>query len=1328
MQKEKNIIFDQGCLDAARLINKHLPGLVKLLDMANRNFSNKKCRGQENAHAYAMNIWGALMAIIQGHESFLPFKGPHGSFECGDSPMEALESLVSRNEFKLLIEDANDACNLESGYAVYYQFVNTKLEKRDFYINLKSKDLIEYKILSPGGKPEVGEITKEELKSEIFKAYRLLPENFFTRVFEIASKRGHIHFINISSLLSLIQEIPKLKKNYILPKLTPSYQKINAVNMPCYKKFFEYAKKYFNEFNFDHPCKRLDDVIYSYFEENKDSDLEQDRKKNMVGIILLMLGIRYKLPVNQISLLLELDNFFMPNMVEIINSYLSTDYINIHQDSLKGFYLDNNEFVFHQEKKPQLRYFITANHNKIVFDFLVEKRQADFLHKFGTGIVSECDRVLIEKYNPEIRKENDELEIPRLYPNDDTCLYFPYYLNEHFNIEVNLGKALGQKNKDRGLEFLRLLEISEDFEKNSYANGFIHYSDTRPNCLSFNNSDMIFLNPNFYFCASNGELKKLQFIKDDKIDRIYKSIQVDTPKGKKSINVIPRDDIKIDRKLPSHLSNHTLLVGKWKNITVVLKEYRNFSENILKETAILASLESSSFLVNLVGVVLEEPYSMVMEYMSCGNLAELIYSNQELPWPAPCKIALDIATGLHVLHKNDIWYVDFKSKNILIDRDGHLKLTDFGSSLLNSDSIEDSQVDQECWHWTPPEFFECGVLTKATDIYSFGMILCELITRVAPPNSLIAAAENEMDKIIDRERGIYNTNLYLPLSIEEHLNLLNLPKEAEKLTQIMKDCLNIDSDKRPGAADLYQRLTELWEIESKKIPPSPSCPFLSKKNSLWLNYHAIIEVVEGILAPELRDAEIYEGRTMSPIVYLKEAKLKNEKQIYHVLNTPECKKNEPAFARRIWFTVVCAIREINHKKLIKNPGKKAIIKRLVLLGYGPRAAKFIADEAVKYLQKSGIVISTFTFDIARFLCEIKPGDYSLDRELDFFNLLPPELLQSFKKNRLAKPRRGRFILLDSKSIPGANIVDGKSFMSLLPSDQMLFLPTDSAYTPCTLDTMELLLLQSSNEWLDCIAHRILFGEFPPKYEAYKNYIEVLIPSQLSFAELELLYLHESECKYDLNMIKTLQEGLNLNIIRETVNPYQLLHQLLITAIKQNEKEKVEELLKNYPSLVNISSDLDYSPMGIAAQYGSNLVLKWLISKYSAAPKCLYQTPPLHVAVINNQFETVLTLLEAKAEVNLIAPKFLVCKNPQSCCEHIFRRSPLYSAILFNSDITIYRCLLKYGADLHQKIFINKIQTTPLESGLRWRPELFNRKMKLLGSEVTTCTSIVPSFE
>ena len=173
-------------------------------------------------------------------------------------------------------------------------------------------------------------------------------------------------------------------------------------------------------------------------------------------------------------------------------------------------------------------------------------------------------------------------------------------------------------------------------------------------------------------------------------------------------------------------------------------------------------------------------------------------------------------------------------------------------------------------------------------------------------------------------------------------------------------------------------------------------------------------------------------------------------------------------------------------------------------------------------------------------------------------------------------------------------------------------------------------------------------------------------------------------------------------------------------------------LKSYPSLVNISSDLDYSPMGIAAQYGSNLVLKWLISKYSAAPKCLYQTPPLHVAVINNQFETVLTLLEAKADVNLIAPKFLVCKNPQSGCEHILRVSPLYFAILFkpdiNSDIRIYCCLLKYGADLHQKIFIKKIKTTPLESGLRWRPELFNRKMKLLGSEVTTCTSIVPFFE
>ncbi len=433
--------------------------------------------------------------------------------------------------------------------------------------------------------------------------------------------------------------------------------------------------------------------------------------------------------------------------------------------------------------------------------------------------------------------------------------------------------------------------------------------------------------------------------------------------------------------------------------------------------------------------------------------------------------------------------------------------------------------------------------------------------------------------------------------------------------------------------------------------------------------------------------------------------------------------------------MVSETRGINLKKLVEFSSiKQTIIARLERLGFG-LAAEFIIDQAPKYLKESGVV--TWPFNTRRLSgFETKQNDHDQNRELDLFKHLSPKLLQLFKANPLARPRRGRLILPDRENIPGVN---GSSFITLFSSDQMLFFPEDyfrsdssaeRSYTPCSFDTIELLLLKSSDEWLNCIAFRICFKKFPKEYDAYKNYIEVLIPSQLSLSELELLYIHEPELENLKNsgIIKMLKESINLNIINSTVNPYPLLRQQFITAIAQDKKEKADCLLKKYPTLANISNDRGYSPMGIAAQHGSTLVLEWLISKYSAEHKCRYKTSPLQIAIFHNQSKALRLLLETGADVNLILPIFNLYNNTLGY--DLF--SPLYTAICFNSDEKIIHFLLNYGADPNQKIFSNRTQTTPLQLALRQRQHIagllknsFWKKIKLASGEVTTCTSMEP---
>ncbi len=981
---------------------------------------------------------------------------------------------------------------------------------------------------------------------------------------------------------------------------------------------------------------------------------------------------------------------------------------------------DESKMNFDQK---QSKYFITATNNQIVFNFHDEADQLEILNILSTRTVSGYYNNTIKEYNPDL-KEKNELKMPMIYPNDKRRFYFPYYLNLYFEIEINFGERGSQESEDPALKLLRLLEITKNSDKNVNVNDFIYHYEHKPNCLSFNNSAMIFLDPNFYFCSSNGELKEQQFI-GDKITR--ESIMIDTPRGKKLINAINRDDIKIHRRL--YRGNHDLFVGEWKNITVVIKDPGNAlnQSDIIKEAAIIACVESSS-LVDLVGVILEKPYSLVVKFMPHGNLFDLIYGKKELPWPIRCQIALDIAIGLEDLHNNNIWYVDLKSANILVDEDNHIKLADFGSSLLKSGKIACDDVYRQAWHWTPPEFYDDRVdeVSKATDIYSFGMVLWELITRRLPPPMIEINADGDIIFIGKDLSDSKNSRHFIPK---------DTPKE---LIKIMEDCLSESPDRRPIPVFLCERLNKLCPAESKRMPRPPPLPekVTLKYEIVLLICGQVIDLVQGVLARNFEEEKSYYLRNRSKALPLKEKNSYIEEQIYHALTTAQCAENKPAFARRIWSDVVSETRGINLKKLVEFSSiKQTLIARLERLGFG-LAAEFIIDQAPKYLKKSGVV--TWPFNNSRLGgFETKQNDHDQNRELDLFKHLSPKLLQLFKENPLARPRRGRLILPDRENIPGVN---GNSFITLFSSDQMLFFPEDyfrsdssaeRSYTPCSFDTIELLLLKSSDEWLNCIAFRICFKKFPKEYDAYRNYIEVLIPSQLSLSEVELLYIHETKSQNykGFGIIKTLkEEGINLNIINSTVNPYLRLRQQFITAIAQDKKEKADCLLKKYPTLVNISNDRGYSPMGIAAQHGSALVLEWLISKYSAEHKCRYKISPLQIAMLHNQSKALRLLLETEADVNLVLPIFYLYNNTLSY--DLF--SPLYTAIHFNSDEKIIHCLLNYGADPNQKIFLNRKQTTPLQLALRQRQHIagllknsFWKKIKLASGEVTTCASIEP---
>ncbi|CAA6672937.1 unnamed protein product [Spirodela intermedia] len=132
--------------------------------------------------------------------------------------------------------------------------------------------------------------------------------------------------------------------------------------------------------------------------------------------------------------------------------------------------------------------------------------------------------------------------------------------------------------------------------------------------------------------------------------------------------------------------------------------------------------------------------ALVYEYMQKGSLADFLSGNKEdigLNWSMRLKIALDVAQGLDYLHsfcKPSIVHRDVKTGNILLNAKLEAKLGDFGLSKLFSheDATHISTAVAGTPGYLDPEYYQTYRLTEKSDIYSFGIVLLEIISGKSP--------------------------------------------------------------------------------------------------------------------------------------------------------------------------------------------------------------------------------------------------------------------------------------------------------------------------------------------------------------------------------------------------------------------------------------------------------------------------------------------------------------------------------------------------------------------------------------------------------------------
>ena len=171
-------------------------------------------------------------------------------------------------------------------------------------------------------------------------------------------------------------------------------------------------------------------------------------------------------------------------------------------------------------------------------------------------------------------------------------------------------------------------------------------------------------------------------------------------------------------------------------VKILRPEFNNDEEFLsrFEREAIAASKMSHHNIVNLLDVGLDgDCRYLVMEYVEGETLKEIIQERGPLPPATAAQIAIRILSALQHAHKNGIIHRDIKPQNILVHSEGHIKVADFGiARVAGSHTISKADSVMGSVHYFSPEQAQGDDVTFASDIYSVGVVMYEMMTGYVP--------------------------------------------------------------------------------------------------------------------------------------------------------------------------------------------------------------------------------------------------------------------------------------------------------------------------------------------------------------------------------------------------------------------------------------------------------------------------------------------------------------------------------------------------------------------------------------------------------------------
>ncbi|MED6182856.1 hypothetical protein PIB30_032649 [Stylosanthes scabra] len=246
-------------------------------------------------------------------------------------------------------------------------------------------------------------------------------------------------------------------------------------------------------------------------------------------------------------------------------------------------------------------------------------------------------------------------------------------------------------------------------------------------------------------------------------------------------------------KATNHFENYvgkggfgTVYYGKLpQGYEVAIKRFHEKKDKTTKQFAReieILSLMRHQNLVSLYGRSCDDSDELLLvyEYVPNGSLSTYLHRNSgnKLPWATRLNIAIETASGLAYLHHSGIIHRDVKPSNILLDKNFCAKVADFGlARFLPLVSQEDlhfvthvSTAPVGTPAYMDPEYFEFNKVSDKSDVYSYGMVLFQLISsmpctvRQGPQLFTLAnfamgkILNNELEELVDPSLGFHSDN------------------------------------------------------------------------------------------------------------------------------------------------------------------------------------------------------------------------------------------------------------------------------------------------------------------------------------------------------------------------------------------------------------------------------------------------------------------------------------------------------------------------------------------------------------------------------------------